>query len=68
MRCAVIPIILGAAVRLKDKSLTDKSSYVLAAFALLVCTFTGVNKILVVLGGAAFGLIALALRRGGKTS
>ena len=68
VRCAVIPIILGAAVRLKDKSLTDKSSYVLAALALLVCTFTGVNKILVVLGGAAFGLIALALRRGGKTS
>ena len=68
VRCAVIPIILGAAARLKDKSLTDKSSYVLAALALLVCTFTGVNKILVVLGGAAFGLITLAVQRGGKKS
>lgn len=30
VRCAVIPIILGAALRLREKSLTDKSSYVLA--------------------------------------
>ena len=62
VRCAVIPIIL----RLREKSLTDKSSYVLAAIALFVCTFTKVNKILVVLGGAVFGLLALAVKRGGR--
>ena len=66
VRCAVIPIILGAALRLREKSLTDKSSYVLAAIALFVCTFTKVNKILVVLGGAVFGLLALAVKRGGR--
>ena len=66
VRCAVIPIILGAALRLREKSLTGKSSYVLAAIALFVCTFTKVNKILVVLGGAVFGLLALAVKRGGR--
>ena len=55
-----------AALRLREKSLTDKSSYVLAAIALFVCTFTKVNKILVVLGGAVFGLLALAVKRGGR--
>lgn len=44
VRCAVIPIILGAALRLREKSLTGKSSYVLAAIALFVCTFTKVNQ------------------------
>ena len=59
-------LILGAALRLREKSLTGKSSYVLAAIALFVCTFTKVNKILVVLGGAVFGLLALAVKRGGR--
>ncbi|MBS6953305.1 MAG: chromate transporter [Enterocloster asparagiformis] len=66
VRCAVIPIILGAALRLREKSLTGRWSYVLAALALIICTFTGVAKILVVLGGAALGLLTLAAGRGGR--
>ncbi len=68
VRCAVIPIILAAAVRLKDKSLVDKPGYVLAGIAVLVCTFTGVNKALVVIGGAAFGLLTLAAKKRGRKS
>ena len=66
VRCAVIPIILAAAVRLKDKSLTSKIGYVLAVLALAVCTFTDVNKILVVVSGGAAGLLLLAVKRRGE--
>ena len=66
VRCAVIPIILAAAVRLKDKSLTSKNGYVLAVLALAVCTFTDVNKILVVVSGGAVGLLLLAVKRRGE--
>ena len=68
VRCAVIPIMLAAAVRLKGKSLVDKPGYVLAGIAVLVCTFTGVNKALVVIGGAAFGLLTLAAKKRGRKS
>lgn len=66
VRCAVIPIILAAAVRLKDKSLTCKMGYVLAVAALAVCTFTDMNKILVVISGGVVGLLRLSVLRGGK--
>ena len=66
VRCAVIPIILAAAVRLKDKSPTSKIGYVLAVLALAVCTFTDVNKILVVVSGGAVGLLLLAVKRRGE--
>ena len=66
VRCAVIPIILAAAVRLKDKSLVRRTDYVLAGIAVLVCAFTGVNKALVVIGGAAFGLLTLTVKERGR--
>lgn len=66
VRCAVIPIILAAAVRLKDKSLVNRQAWVLAGIAVLVCAFTGVNKALVVIGGAAFGLLTLAVKERGS--
>ncbi len=66
VRCAVIPIILGAAWRLRDKSLVSRMGYVLAVFALAVCTFTGVSLILVVALGAAAGLGMWAFKRGGE--
>lgn len=66
VRCAVIPIILGAAVRLKDAALKGPLSYVLAAAALVVCTFTGVNKILIVVTGAVIGIVLLLPKKGGE--
>lgn len=66
VRCAVIPIILGAAWRLKDKSLVSRMGCVLAAAALAVCTFTGVSLVLVVAFGAAVGLGAWFFKRGGR--
>lgn len=66
VRCAVIPIILGAAWRLKDKSLVSRAGCVLAACALAVCTFTGVSLVLVVAFGAAAGLGMRFFKRGGE--
>lgn len=57
VRGAVIPIILSAAVRLKKSALTDKIQYLIAAGAFLICLFTSLNNILIVLLGAAAGLI-----------
>jgi len=64
VRCVVIPIILQAAWKLKDKSLTNAVSYVLLAAAFAVCAFTSVSKPLVIVAGALLGLV---LWRGGKT-
>lgn len=66
VRCAVIPIILGAAIKLKDKSLTCRMGYLLAVIALAVCTFTDVNKIFVVVSGGFIGLIRLAISGKGE--
>lgn len=57
VRCAVIPIILSAAWKLKGKALTCKIGYGIMAVALVLCAFTSVNKILVVVMGAASGLL-----------
>ena len=63
VRCAVIPIILGAAVKLRDSSLKGKFSYAMAAFAFIVCAFTGVNKALVVILGGVLGLLLMCCGR-----
>lgn len=57
VRCVVIPIILNAAWKLKDKSLTSKTAYVFLAAAFVVCAFTDVSKPLVIVAGALLGLI-----------
>jgi len=57
IRSAVIPIIISAAVKLREKSLVSKLGYVLMIISLLLCTFTNINKILVVLFGIIVGLI-----------
>lgn len=64
VRCVVIPIILQAAWKLKDKSLTSSVSYVLLAAAFGVCAFTDVSKPAVMIGGAVLGLVIW--RKGGR--
>lgn len=58
VRCAVIPIIIGAAIRLGPKSLAQKMSPFLCLAAFFICTFTSVNLIYVVLAGALAGFLS----------
>ena len=57
VRCVVIPIILQAAWKLKNKSLISTMSWLLFAAAFCVCAFTGVSKPAVIVAGAAAGLV-----------
>ncbi|MCI8516014.1 MAG: chromate transporter [Hungatella sp.] len=64
VRCVVIPIILQASWKLKDKSLTGTISCLLLAVSFGVCAFTDVSKPLVMTAGA---LLGLWVWRGGKS-
>lgn len=64
VRCVVIPIILQAAWKLKDKSLLSAVSWVLFAAAFGVCAFTGISKPAVIIAGAVLGLVIWG--RGGR--
>jgi chromate transporter len=57
VRSAVIPIIFSAGLKLRKASLKGRLSWALAGAGFLLCAFTGVNKILVILGGVLTGVI-----------
>ncbi|MDR3259429.1 MAG: chromate transporter [Fusobacteriaceae bacterium] len=57
VRSAVIPIVLSAGLKLRKKSITSKLSYVLMVIAFVLCAFTSINKILVILFGVVVGII-----------
>lgn len=57
VRSVVIPIILSAAWKLKQTALKGKSAYFLLFVSFLVCAFTGVSKLLVMLAALAAGLL-----------
>lgn len=57
VRCVVIPIILQAAWKLKEKSLISAMSRVFLAAAFFLCAFTKISKPLVIAAGAVLGLL-----------
>lgn len=63
VRAAVAPIILAAALKLRAAALAERLGWLLAAAALCLCLFTPVNNMLIILLGAAAGLL---IRGGGK--
>lgn len=63
VRCVVIPIILQAAWKLREKSLTSVISYVFLAVSFVVCAFTDISKPIVIVAGAVLGLMVC---RGGN--
>ena len=63
VRCVVIPIIIQAAWKLKEKSLISIMSYVLLAVSFWICAFTDISKPMVMIAGAVLGLV---IWRGGK--
>ena len=62
IRAAVIPIILFAAADLRKTALRDAAAYVIAAAALALCLFVKMRNVLIVLCGAAAGLIIMEVR------
>ena len=63
IRSAVIPIIMSAAMKLKAKSLVSKLSYIMMIISSILCTFTNINKILVVLMGIIVGILHWKVRK-----
>lgn len=57
VRAAVVPIIISAAVSLKESAIRVKVQYLIAAGGFALCLFTGMNNLIIVLLGAAVGLI-----------
>lgn len=56
VRCAVVPIILTSAMNMKKKALKGPVTWVMAAIAFLLCVFTGLNKLIMVIVAAFAGL------------
>lgn len=63
VRSAVIPVIIGASWKLKNSALIDKMTYLIGAIVAVICTFSDVNKLLIVIGCGLFGLF---WKRGGS--
>ncbi len=57
VRASVVPIIISAALSLKESAVRVKAQYLISAVGFLLCLFTGINNLLIVLLGAAVGLI-----------
>ena len=57
VRAAVIPIIGGAALKMRKMAWVDKKAIIITLAAFLLCVFTSVHNIVIVLAGAAAGLI-----------
>jgi len=57
VRCVVIPIMLNAAWKLKKTALSSGISYVLLGIAFVICTFTKMNKLILVVLSAVAGLL-----------
>lgn len=57
VRCSVVPIILMAAMRMKKKALTGRAACVLAAVSFLLCIFTKLNKLVMVIAAGILGLL-----------
>ena len=57
VRAAVVPIIFGAVLKLFKSGMKDAFCYLIAAVAFVLCLFTKLNNVLIVIIGAAAGLI-----------
>lgn len=62
VRAAVVPIIICALTKLFRSGMKDWFCYVIAAAAMALCLFTGVNNVLIVLMGAAAGLLYMEVK------
>lgn len=68
VRSAVIPVIIGAAWKLKKNALTDGAAYLICALVTVICIISDFNKLFIVVLCGIIGLLWMgsAHRRGGK--
>lgn len=57
VRSVVIPIIVSACLRMKETALKGRSAVVIVLISVVVCTFTKINKIIVILAALAAGIL-----------
>lgn len=62
VRAAVAPIIGSALIKLFKSGMKDGWCYLIAGVALVLCLFTNINNVLIVLMGAAAGLLIQEVR------
>ncbi len=62
VRAAVVPIIFSALTKLMKSGLKDAACYLIAAAAFALCLFVKMNNVLIVLLGAAAGLLFQEVR------
>lgn len=57
VRCSIVPIMIMAAARMKNNALGGRITYVFAAASLLLCLFSGMNKLVMILAAGALGMV-----------
>ena len=62
VRAAVVPIIFSALMKLFKSGIKDLFCYLVALCAMSLCLFSGLNNVLIVLMGAAAGLIYMEVK------
>ena len=62
VQCAVVPIIGGAAISLGKEGLKEKMGVVLCAAALLVCHFTSISNIVLIVAGVLGALVWMGVK------
>ena len=62
VRAAVVPIIISALRKLFKSGMKDVFCYIVALGAMALCLFTGINNVLIVVMGAAAGLMYMEVR------
>ncbi len=62
VRAAVAPIIFSALLKLFRPAMKDALCYVIAAAALMLCLFTGLSNVLIVLLGALAGILIMEVK------
>ena len=62
VRAAVVPIIISAMVKLFKAGMKDVFCYLIAIGGLALCLFTGISNVLIVVIGAAAGLIYMEVK------
>lgn len=63
VRAAIFPMIIGSLFNMRKASIPDRIALTVFGAAFLVCAFTQVSAILVILAGGVFGLIYSAVRQ-----
>ena len=62
VQCAVVPIIGGAAISLGREGLTERMGLLLCLVSLLLCHFTSLSNILLILAGVVGALIWMGVK------